>query len=337
MTGADEQARTTTGINSEPWRSKVGRLTKKIAKDPAGYTSLICVLLGVVMAGIPVPKSIEEPVDAVAYSLVAAGLFSILYQFWANGALVALISETVSKSGTESAKYLSTLHSLHWPLEVFPPGASPNLIFNKHIDSALASAVRYDFRGQSGKHLANRLNHTPPNRLRYVRIIIEDSTIEDVMRVRIEEKRHSDPARYKNSTDEVLEQIVRGDMRDSLIGLFLARIHYEEICVVYAPRPTDIRVEIVGGQGVFVSPYLRNRPDGFKYPEVLCYDHQSIPAQLWVLEFDREFSILGRTSVLKLTPATGIQILHRHLRSKGWTDTLERLRSRIDDARRNLP
>lgn len=328
---------TTAAGQSEPWRSRAGRLTKKVAKDPAGYTSLICLLLGIVMAGVPAPKNVAESLDAVAYSIVAAALFSIIYQFWANGALIALISETVAKSGTESAKYVASLHSLHWPLEVFPPGASPNPVFNKHIDTALASAVRYDFRGQSGKHLANRLNHTPPNRLRYVRIIIEDSTIEDVMRVRIEEKRHSDPARYKNSTDEVLEKIVRGDMQDSLIGLFLARIHYEEICIVYAPRPTDIRVEIVGGQGVFVSPYLRNRPDGFKYPEVLRYDHQSMPAQLWVLEFDREFSILGRTSVLKLTPATSAQVLHRHLRSKGWSESLDQLRAKIDEARQNLP
>ncbi|MFI5713872.1 hypothetical protein [Kribbella sp. NPDC051620] len=311
-------------------------MAKKIAKDPAGYTSLICLLLGIVMAGVPVPKSLAEPIDAVAYSIVAAALFSILYQFWANGALVSLISETVERSGIESAKQVAELHSAHWPLEIFPPGSAPNPIFNKHIDTALASAVRYDFRGQSGKHLANRLNQTPPNRLRYVRIIIEDSTIEDVMRVRVEEKRHTDPARYKNSTDEALEKIVRGDMRDSLIGLFLARTHYEEICIVYAPRPTDIRVEIVSGQSVFVSPYLRNRPDGFRYPEVLRYDHQSMPAQLWVLEFDREFSILGRTGVLKLTPATGAQVLHKHLRSKGWLDSIEELRGRIDDARQNL-
>lgn len=99
MVGAPETGTTALG-QPESWRSRVGRISKKVAKDPAGYTSLIC------------------------------------------------------------------LHSQHWPLEVFPPGALPNPTFNRNIDLALGTAVRHDFRGQSGKHLADRLTHKPSNQLK---------------------------------------------------------------------------------------------------------------------------------------------------------------------------
>ncbi|HEY3562681.1 MAG TPA: hypothetical protein VGL05_34680 [Kribbella sp.] len=323
-------------------RKRVARLVKEVARDPAGYTSIICVLLGIAVSAIPMPKGFKDPVDAVAYSVIAAGLFSLVYQFWANGALVDVITDTVVRSGVESARHMAALHSAHWPLKVFPPGAAPNSNFNQLLDSTLSETARYDFRGQSGKHLAARLNRAPARRLRHIRVIIEDSTIEDVMRVRIDEKRRSDPL-LRHRSDDDLEAIVRKDMQDSLIGLFLARTNYEEICVAYAPRPTDIRVEILVGQGVFVSPYLRHRPDGFKYPEVFQYDHQSIPAQLWILEFDREFSILGRPGsrarpgLLRLAPTSTVQMLHEHLRAKGWTDSLDELKSKIELARLDLP
>jgi hypothetical protein len=319
------------------------KATSAIARDPAGTASLIALLIGVVLSAVPNPRAWGSGVHSIGYALVGAAAFSFIYQYWANNALVRLITSTISKSQRRTFRevrgqwnraiadaassldrhmdQLVSLHKRHWPLEVYPEGNVPNPDFNHMLESDLRRAARYDFRGQSGKHLASRLLKTRYPRLRVVRIVIEDATIDEVANARIDEKRWSEPERLGAVSDDEIRDIVKNDLFESMVGLYSARARFDRIEVVYAGRPTDVRVEITDGI-VYVSPYIRNRPSGNRYPEVFRYHPESVPAQVAVLEFDREFSLLSGNSVV-FVPNSTREVLREHLKKKGWNISYE--------------
>jgi hypothetical protein len=314
------------------------RATRAIAKDPAGTASLLALLFGFVLSAVPAPKEWSNGLHSVGYALVGAAAFSFIYQFWANDALVRLISANVKRTQRRAARDIGSqwsraiakttssldgymdriisLHRRHWPLEVYPEGDIPNPQFNQKLESDLGHAARYDFRGQSGKHVASRLIQTRYRRLRVVRMVIEDAIDPDVANARIDEKRWSEPDRFQDVSDEELRAIVRDDLFDSLVGLYIARLRFDRIEIAYASRPTDVRIEITDGV-VYISPYIRNRSRGNRYPEVFRYDPESIPAQIAVLEFDREFALLSESKVV-FEPNTTRETLLEHLRKKKW-------------------
>jgi len=318
-------------------------LIVRVTKDPAGVASLIALLIGIVASVVHPHESWGVGVNSVGYALVGAAVFSFIYQFWANDALVRLISGTIKQaqrrafreirgqweraiSETTSSldsrmNQLATLHRRHWPLCVYPEGSEPNPEFNHQLESDLQSASHYDFRGQSGKHLASRLLQARYPRLKVVRIIIEDATIPNVVNARIDEKRWSEPDRFAGVSDELIRTIVLDDLFDSLVGLYSARARFERIELAYASRPTDVRVEITD-RIVYVSPYIRNRPPGNRYPEVFRYDPESIPAQVAALEYEREFALLS-DGKLVFSPSTRRELLREHLSAKGWDISYE--------------
>lgn len=103
---------------------------------------------------------------------------------------------------------------------------------------------------------------------------------------------------------------------------------------MYASRPTDVRMEIIDGI-VYISPFIRNRPQGYKYPEVFRYDPHSIPAQVASLEFEREFGLLSKTKV-RFDSGTQMSSLQEHLKAKGWDLTAGELEQRCRSAVRSL-
>jgi hypothetical protein len=340
MSKTDESAVPQPGETAPQQRKPVvvraWRTMSAIARDPAGAASLFALLFGIIASVVPTPGVWGAGVNSVGYALVGAAAFSFIYQFWANAALVRVINRTIrqaqrrmyreiqeqwssaiSEATTSLDGYMShltSLHRRHWPLEVYPEGNSPNPVFNQRLESDLGNASRYDFRGQSGKHLASRLLKARCPRLKTVRIVIEDATIPDVANARIDEKRWGEPERFEGASDDEIRAIIRGDLIDSLIGLYIARVRFDRIELAYASRPTNVRVEITD-RIVYVSPYVLNRPSGNRYPEVYRYDPESIPAQVAVLEYDREFSLLSGNKMI-LSPGTSKENLLQHLVAK---------------------
>jgi hypothetical protein len=316
--------------------ARAWKLTSTIARDPAGIASLVALLIGIILTILPVPDSWSTGVSSVGYALVGGASFSFIYQFWANNAMKDLIISTLDKSQEDSLDTLKSefreltastmsafdekvselilLHRRHWPLNCFSEGTEPNHEFNEMIDIDLARASRYDFRGQSGKHLASRLSQGFSSRLS-IRIIIEDTSIEEVMEARIDEKRFGEPDKYEFQTDDEIKRVVETDMLESLIGLHSVRGRFERLELAYASRPTDVRIEIVNGIA-YISPFVRDRPRGKKYPEAFRYAADSVPAEVASLEFNREFVLLAGT-VVHMTSMTK-EKLRVHLESKGW-------------------
>jgi hypothetical protein len=295
-------------------------------------------------------------VQSVGYALVGGAAFSFVYQFWANDALLQAIKsntrsaqeqvlrevmrawdESISNTTASFNRYtrdVLLMHKRHWPLEVYPEGNIPNAAFNQRLTADLSTASHYDFRGQSGKHLASRLLTIGYPRLETIRLILEDATVPDVRNARVYEKRFGAPEEFAGMSAERVGTIVLDDFLASLIGLYLARVQFDRIELVYARRPTDVRVEIIDGI-VYVSPYIRNRPAGNKYPEVFRYDPRSVPAEIAKLEFNREFGLLS-DNMLVLQRSTNEDIFLEHIRSKGFDLTMEAFRQRCDAAERSL-
>jgi hypothetical protein len=335
---------------------RVWRGARTVARDPAGTASLIALLLGVIVSVLPVHGQGGIGIHSVGYAVVGAAVFSFMYQFWANDALVQTIesnigsaqeralreikhawNEAVTTASTTFSQYsrdVLLMHKRHWPLDIYPEGNTPNPAFNEQLESDLGAASRYDFRGQSGKHLASRLLIGRYPRLESLRIVVEDATVPDVMNARIYEKRFSAPEQFGSMSAERLSEIVLDDFLDSIIGLFLACAQFDSIELVYARRPTDVRVEITDGV-VYISPYIRNRPAGNRYPEVFRYDPRSLPAEVAKLEFNREFGLLSDNKLV-LRPSTSHDVLLEHVRSKGWQMSTEAFRQRYHAAEGSL-
>lgn len=337
--------------------ARIWRAVKSIAKDPSGIASVIAFLLGVVASLLPLRGTSSVAFHSVGYAVVGGAAFSLIYQFWANEALLENISrkisigqagffeemkhtldETAAQSSSSFSRYADEMaqrHRRHWPLEVYPEGNEPNRSFNERLESDLQSAYRYDFRGQSGKHLASRLVQGRFPRLQSVRIIIEDATVPDVMDARISEKRFGSSDGLRSQTNDQLRDVVLNDLFISLAGLYIARSQASDgIQVVFAIRPTDVRVEIVDGI-VYISPFIRNRPRGNRYPEVFRYDAHSVPGEIAMLEFNREFGMLSAEK-FQLTSATPKQALMTHLISKGFILSPEDFEQQYSSAERSL-
>jgi hypothetical protein len=254
------------------------RVAGQIARDPAGIASLIALLLGVVASLLPLHGSSSVGFHSVGYAVIGGAAFSLIYQFWANEGLLEAIStrigqsheqslremkrdwaEVASRSISSFSRYaadMAQMHKRHWPLEVYPEGNEPNRSFNARLDEDLLNASRYDFRGQSGRHLASRLVQGHYPRLQSVRIIIEDATVPDVMEARISEKRFGAADGLQSRSDEDLGAIIMNDLFESLIGLYITHFQVSDsIQLVYATRPTDVRVEIIDGV-VYLSPFI---------------------------------------------------------------------------------
>jgi hypothetical protein len=129
------------------------RVGQKIAKDPAGVASVIALLLGGVVSLIPLYGSLVVAVHSVGYAVVGGAAFSLIYKFWANEALVEVISrkiniahecslqelkrawhETADHSTSAFSRYaaeMAEMHRRHWPLDVYPEGSEPNRSFNE--------------------------------------------------------------------------------------------------------------------------------------------------------------------------------------------------------------
>jgi hypothetical protein len=317
---------------------------------------LIALLLGIVICVLPVHGKWGTGIQSVGYAVIGGAAFSFIYQFWANDALVQAIKlnmgsaqeqalgeikkawgdavTTATASFNEYTHNVLLMHKRHWPLDIYPEGNMPNLAFNERLEADLRVASRYDFRGQSGKHLASRLLTSRYPSLQTVRIILEDATVPDVLNARIYEKRFGAPEDFAGMSSEQVGDIVLNDFLDSLIGLYLARVQFDRIELVYARRPTDVRIEIVDGI-VYVSPYIRNRPSGNRYPETFRYDPRSVPAEIAKLEFNREFGLLS-DGMLVLQSSASDDFLLKHIRSKGLGLPEETFRQRYDAAERSL-
>jgi hypothetical protein len=356
-TATDNRTPPDATYNSLSLIARIWRSTRKIVRDPAGVASIIALLLGAIASLVPVHGSPGLDLHSVGYAVAGAAIFSVIYQFWANDALVEVISANI---GTGQARSLQEMkvewreisaqstasfrryaddmaerHKRHWPLEVYPEGSEPNRTFNEQLETDLQGAYRYDFRGQSGRHLASRLVEGRYPRLQAVRIIIEDATVPDVMDARISEKRFGSPDGLRHESDEQLRVVILNDLFESLVGLYIARSQVSEsIRLVYATRPTDVRVEILDGI-VYLSPFIRNRPRGNKYPEVFRYDPHSVPAEIAALEFNREFSMLSAQR-FELTGAASKQYLLDHLIRKGFTLSGQEFDERYSTAERSL-
>jgi hypothetical protein len=332
------------------------RTARVIVRDPAGTASLIALLAGIVVCVLPLHGDWGTGIQSVGYAVIGGAAFSFIYQFWANDALMEAIKSNMSSaqeraleeikrtwsdaittattSFDEFTNEVFLMHKRHWPLDIYPEGNAPNFAFNERLEADLRQASRYDFRGQSGKHLASRLLTKRYPSLQTVRIILEDATVREVLNARIYEKRFGAPDEFAGMSSEQVGGVVLNDFLDSLIGLYLARVQFDRIEVVYARRPTDVRLEIVEGT-VYVSPYTRNRPAGNRYPEVFRYDPRSVPAEIAKLEFNREFGLLGDT-MLVLKPNASDNFLLEHVRSKGFELSEETFRQRYDAAERSL-
>ncbi len=332
------------------------QVARTVAKDPAGTASLIALLAGFVASVLPVHGQWGTGIHSVGYAVVGGAAFSFIYQFWANDALMQAIESNInttqeralddirlaweeavtSTSATLGAytRDVLMMHKRHWPLEVYPEGNIPNPDFNHRLETDLRTASRYDFRGQSGKHLASRLVVSRYPKLESIRVIVEDATIPEVMNARIYEKRFGAPEEFGGMSSQELSDIVLNDFLDSIIGLYISRVQFDCIELVYARRPTDVRVEITDGV-VYVSPYIRNRPAGNRYPEVFCYDSKSVPAEVAKLEFNREFGLLSDNKLV-LRSGTSEGALLEHIRAKGWELSAEELTQRYDAAERSL-
>ena len=209
---------------------------------------------------------------------MGGAFFSFIYQFWANDALVKMIASKIDRSQRDThreitnewkdlakdttsraQKYIDefiVMHKQHWPLKVYPEGNSPNPEFNERVELDLKRAVRYDFRGQSGEHTTSRLLKTNYPRLRMIRVIIEDVTIDQVMNARVDEKRFGQPEDVDNLSDDELRRIILDDICDSLIDLYSIRARFDSLEIAYAARPTDVRIEIIDGI-VSSSPFIQ--------------------------------------------------------------------------------
>jgi hypothetical protein len=340
MLGNSQGSDRVTGQPATPEQEKKAGAVKRtfgaarsIATDPAGTASLIALLIGIIMTFVSFTG-----VQAVGYALIGGAFFSFIYQFWANDALVKMITskvdEEVGGQWRQLAAETIVMHKRHWPVRIFPEGSTPNEEFNRQMELDLNRAFRYDFRGQSGKHTASRLLKSYYSHLSAVRIIVEDVTIEQVMNARIDEKRFGEPGRLENLSDERLREIVLSDMFDSLVGFHLLGSRIDSVELVYAGRPTNVRIEIVDGT-VYSSPFVRNRPRGYKYPEVFCYDLQSVPAQVAVLEFDREFGLLSDSKV-RFDSSMSRERLREHLEVKGWDLSRDEFNRRYREAEQSL-
>lgn len=333
------------------------RVTRSVARDPAGIASLIGLLAGIVLSVVPTPDDWGPGVNSVGYALVGGAFFSFIYQFWANDALIEAISARIRSYqerayGATQEQWnslivqmaitlddrigdLISMHKRHWPAEVYPEGSIPNSDFNQRLEKDLKRAARYDFRGQSGRHLASRLFEIQTRRPHIVRVIIEDVTIPNVVNARIDEKRYGEPEHFAGMSDDELAEVIRNDLFDSLVGFYrCAHARDREVEVVFAARPTDVRMELIDGIA-YLSPFIRNRPPGNKYPEVYRFDPDSIPAQMASLEFDREFAFLSETKIT-FTPGTSKGVLRSHLQRKGWDLSLDEFDLRYREAEISL-
>src|SRR5260370_1705929 len=135
------------------------------------------------------------------------------------------------------------------------------------------------------------------------------------MNARMDEKGFAEPDRYDAISDERLQGLILDDMLDSIMGLHSVRSRFDRLELAYASRPTDVRVEIIDSIA-YVSPFVRNRSRGNKYPEVFRYDSRSVPAEVAALEFDREFGLLSGAS-LRFADVSRSD-LWRHFSRKGW-------------------
>lgn len=125
---------------------------KIVVKDPAGTGSLIALLIGIIMSSSSSVGVTSSGVRSVGYAIVGAAAFSFIYQFWANDALVHLItskvegaqrkanqeienqwqsiaSDTTASINIYASQFIS-LHKRHWPLETYPESNIPNAEFN---------------------------------------------------------------------------------------------------------------------------------------------------------------------------------------------------------------
>jgi hypothetical protein len=357
MTTGDLASATEDRIPNTPLIKRSWHVARKIARDPAGVASVIALLSGVVASLLPLHGYTSIAVHSVGYAVVGGAAFSLIYQFWANEALLEAISrrinvgserslqamkqvwdETAARDSSSFSHYtndMAQMHKRHWPLDVYPEGNEPNRSFNERVEADLQNAYRYDFRGQSGRHLASRLVQGRYPRLQAVRIIIEDATVQDVMDARISEKRFGAADGLRHLSNDQLRAVVLNDLFESLVGLHVARSQVSEsIQLVYATRPTDVRIEVIDNI-VYLSPFIRNRPRGNKYPEVFRYDPHSVPGEIAALEFNREFSMLS-SQRFELTRATSRQSLLDHLLSKGFTLTAQQFAQRYSAAERSL-
>lgn len=316
----------------------------------------MALLLGIVVCVLPVYGQWGTGIQSVGYAVIGGAAFSFIYQFWANEALMKAIKlnmssaqeralgeiknawgdaiTTATTSFNEYTNDVFLMHKRHWPLDIYPEGNAPNFSFNERLEADLRIASRYDFRGQSGKHLASRLLTSRYPSLQTVRIILEDATVPDVLNARIYEKRFGAPHDFAGMSSKQVGDIVLNDFLDSLIGLYLARVKFDRIEVAYARRPTDVRLEIIDGI-VYVSPYMRNRPAGNRYPETFRYDPRSVPAEIARLEFNREFGLLS-DGMLILQSNANDDFLLEHIRSKGLGLPEETFRQRYNAAERSL-
>lgn len=343
-------------LSSGPGRPPTA-IARAIVKGKAGMASLIALLLGVIFTVLSMHGTSGVAMHSVGYALIGAAAFSLIYQYWADDALARTIgsniriaqeralyeiklawSEVAAGTSASLNRYTNdvlSMHKRHWPLEVYPEGNEPNPAFNQRLEADLQQATHYDFRGQSGKHLASRLFAGRYPKLEIARVVLEDATVPEVMNGRIYEKRYSAPETFDDLTDDQLAEVVRNDLLDSLIGLYLARIHFaDRIEITYAKRPTDVRVEIIDGT-VYISPYIRNRPEGNKYPEVFRYDPHSVPAEIAKLEFNREFGLLSNGKLIFQSSTTQAELLE-HIRYKGWDLSPDEFTTRYHATQRAL-
>src|SRR5215469_8370561 len=127
-----------------------------IPRNPAGIASLVALLVGIIMILLHLHGSSETEIHSIGYAIIGAAGFSLMYQFFADRALLEAIGSRISEvqgpalqkmmaisanaiSDNDSsfrnyAQQMAAMHRRHWPLEVYPEGNEPNGLFNDQLE-----------------------------------------------------------------------------------------------------------------------------------------------------------------------------------------------------------
>jgi hypothetical protein len=292
------------------------RLVSNGIREPSGIASTIAILAGLLLAFLPGPSA---PLEAVGYSLVAAGVFAFISQFFAGGLILKQVNIRLVTIGDDLGRRLSNevqrIRILHLPTDEYPATNAPNPQFNDRYNNDLQRAERILYRGQSGRHLVARLKSVPTPELQQLLVIAEHPFSEEVLAVRAKNQLDRGEVDRDVVTEAEVREKVRRQMLHAIIGLFDLRANFT-IQMRYTETVLQVRTEIVG-TGTYVTYEPRNQAGVPRFPDAFRFSQETLAARLLRLEFDREFARL-RGSGVEFRAQDGDSVLLDHLAALGF-------------------
>jgi hypothetical protein len=217
-------------------------------------------------------------IATTGYSFVQVLLTTSQFNTFLTTAIEDTIQEAMTKATGEAMETLRALQAKYVPVATYPALDATNPRFNRELNSALAGASRYIFRGMSARYAVARLAllSRPP---RSVTLIIADPSMPAAVDFRA---RHDAADASDVAFDRAKKEILDG-ISMTLVGAYITRRRYDHIEFVLTPIPHVDRVELCDS-AIFIQRYSEDEDGRTRFPSTVRFRPDSLIYQM----FDRD-------------------------------------------------